>query len=142
MANHRKTQGAKIEVSGTASPSVFTKVVNVTSVDESGVTIDQIDVTNLDSTAKEYVPGMPDYGTVTFQINYDPDEATHQTLDGLAQAQANATRDWRITESGGGSPGTRTQFKGFVQSFQKSRAVNNVVKATATIKKTGPDTII
>lgn len=142
MANSRKTQGSKIEVSGAASPSVFTKIVNVTDISESGATLDQIDVTNLDSSAKEYVPGLPDYGTVTVQINYDSDEATHQTIDQLAQGGTSAIRDWRITESGGGSPGTRTQFKGFVQAFQKSRAVNSVVKGTVTVKKTGPDTII
>lgn len=142
MANCRKTQGSKIEVSGSASPSVFTKIVNVTDISESGATLDQIEVTNLDSTAKEFVPGLPDYGTVTFQINYDSDETTHQTIDTLAQGSATAVRDWRITEVGGGSPGTRTQFKGFVQSFQKARAVNSVVKGTVTVKKTGPDTII
>ena len=142
MANSRKTQGSKIEVSGAASPSVFTKIVNVTDISESGATLDQIDVTNLDSTAKEFVPGLPDYGTVTVQINFDSDEATHQTLDQLAQGGTSAIRDWRITESGGGSPGSRTQFKGFVQALQKARAVNSVVKATVTVKKTGPDSIL
>lgn len=142
MAKYRLTQGAKIEVSGSASPSIFTKIVNVTSIEESGVSRDQIEITNLDSTAKEYAPGLPDFGTRTIQFNYDSEEATHQTLDGLGTAGTGETRDWRITESGGGSPGTRTQFKGFVQSLQKSRAINNVVKATAVIKCTGPDTII
>lgn len=142
MANHRKTQGSKIEVSGAASPSVFTKITNVTDISESGATVDQIDTTNLDSTAKESVPGLPDYGTVTIQLNWDSDEATHVTLDQLVAGGASSTRDWRITESGGGSPGTRTQFKGWVQSLQKSRAVNSIVKATATIKKTGPDSIL
>lgn len=142
MAIHRKTQGAKIEVSGAASPSVFTQIVAVTDIQESGVTINPIDTTNLDSVAMESVPGLPDYGTVTLQINWDPDQATHQTLDQLAVVGSSAVRDWRITESGGGSPGTRTQFKGFVQSLSKARAVNSIIKATATIKKTGADTII
>jgi hypothetical protein len=142
MARFRKTQGSKIEVSGIASPSVFAQVVNVTDISDSGVTVDQIDTTNLDSTAKEYVPGLPDFGTVTVQINWDSDETTHQTLDTIAQAGPSAVRDWRITESGGGSPGTRTQFKGFIQSLNKTRAVNNIVKATVTIKKTGFDNII
>lgn len=142
MANHRKTQGSKIEVSGAASPSIFTQIVNVTNIQESGATVDNIDVTNLDSTAKEFVPGLPDYGTASFDVNFDADEATHQTLDQLVAGGASSIRDWRITESGGGSPGTRTQFKGYVQGLSKSRAVNNVVKGSITVKKTGPDTII
>jgi hypothetical protein len=142
MAKFRKTQGSKIEVSGAASPSIFAQIVNVTDISESGVTFDQLDITNLDSTAKEFVQGLGDFGTCTVQMNYDSDETTHQTLDGLAQGGSSSQRDWRITESGGGSPGTRTQFRGFVQSFQKTRSINNIVKATLTIKKSGPDSIL
>ena len=142
MAKYRKTQGSKIEVSGAASPSVFSQIVNVTDISDSGVTIDQIETTNLDSTAKEFVPGLPDYGTCTIQVNWDSDETTHQTLDTLAQSGSSAIRDWRVTESGGGSPGTRTQFRGFVQSLQKTRAINAIVKATVVIKKSGPDSIL
>lgn len=136
MSKYRLTQGAKIAVSGAASPSVFTNISNVENVDESGDQRDLIEVTNLDSTAKEFAPGLIDYGTVVFGINYDQEEASHVTLDSLLQS--GETRDWKITESGGGSPGTRTQFKGFVQSMSKSRAINSVIKAQVTVKRTGP----
>ena len=140
MAKYRLTQGAKIAVSGSASPSIFTNIANVENIDESGDSRDQIEVTNLDSTAKEFAPGLVDFGTVVISINYDQEEATHVTLDGLMAS--GETRDWKITESGGGSPGTRTQFKGFVQQISKTRAINAVVKAQVTVKRTGPLTQI
>lgn len=140
MAKSRLSQGAKIAVSGAASPSVFTNIANVTGINESGDSRDMLEQTNLDSTAKEYVGGLIDYGTVEVSVNYDTEEATHLTLQQLLAS--GAERDWRITESGGGSPGTRTQFKGFIQSASRSRAVNALVTATYTIKRTGPTTEI
>lgn len=140
MSKFRLTQGAKIAVSGAASPSVFTNIANVTSINESGDSRDPIEVTNLDSTAKEFAPGLIDYGTVEVAVNHDQEEPTHVTLQQITAT--GAERDWRITESGGGSPGTRTQFKGFIQSASRSRAVNGVVTATYTIKRTGPTTEI
>jgi hypothetical protein len=135
MAKYRLTQGAKIAVSGAASPSVFADISNVESINESGDSRDQIEVTNLDSTGKDYAPGLIDYGTVEIALNYDPEETSHLTLDTLTVS--GAERDWRITESGGGSPGMRTQGKGFIISRTRNRSINSVVKVTYTVKRTG-----
>lgn len=142
MAKYRLSQLAKIAVSSSDSPSVFTNISNVTTINESGAQRSEIDVTNLDSTAMEYAPGLVDFGSMTFEVNWDPLEATHVTLDSIFLS--GAVRDWRITESPRVTPptGETTYFKGYVSALTKTRAVNQVVKASVTIRVTGATNII
>ncbi len=141
MAKYRLSQLAKIAVSSSDSPSVFTNISNVTTINESGAQRSEIDVTNLDSTAMEYAPGLVDFGSMTFEVNWDPLEATHVTLDSIFLS--GAVRDWRITESPRVTPptGETTYFKGYVSALTKTRAVNQVVKASVTIRVTGATNI-
>ena len=141
MAKYRLSQLAKIAVSSSDSPSVFTNISNVTTINESGAQRSEIDVTNLDSTAMEYAPGLVDFGSMTFEVNWDPLEATHVTLDSIFLS--GAVRDWCITESPRVSfpTGETTYFKGYVSALTKTRAVNQVVKASVTIRVTGATNI-
>jgi len=136
MADYRLSQGAKIAVSSDASPSVFTNIVNVTNINESGAQRSEIDVTNLDSTAMQFAPGLVDYGSMTFEVNFDQENVTHDTLDDIFAS--GETREWRITESGGGSPGQFTYFRAYISALTKTRAVNQVLKAQVTLRVTGP----
>lgn len=137
MAKYRLSQLAKIGVSTADSPSIFTDITNVTTINESGAQRSEIDATNLDSTAMEYAPGLVDFGSMTFEVNWDPLEATHVVLDSLFLS--GATRDWRITESPRvTSPtGEMTYFKGYISALTKTRAVNQIVKGSVTIRVTG-----
>jgi len=141
MAKYRLSQLAKIAVSSSDSPSVFTNISNVTTINESGAQRSEIDVTNLDSTAMEYAPGLVDFGSMTFEVNWDQLEATHVILDSIFLS--GAVRDWRITESPRVTPptGETTYFKGYVSALTKTRAVNQVVKASVTIRVTGATNI-
>ena len=137
MAKYRLSQLAKIGVSTADSPSLFTNITNVTTINESGAQRSEIDATNLDSTAMEYAPGLVDFGSMTFEVNWDPLESTHITLDILFLS--GETRDWRITESPRVTPptGERTYFKGYISALTKTRAVNQIVKGSVTIRVTG-----
>ena len=85
MANAIETQGVTIGVS-TGSPTSFSNIGNVTDFSGPGGQATVIDVSNLDSTFREKIMGLPDEGQFTFNINLDPDNATHQTLRDKAKS--------------------------------------------------------
>ncbi|MCC7006177.1 MAG: hypothetical protein IT497_05985, partial [Ottowia sp.] len=55
---------------GVGSPVVYSDIEEVTDVQLSGVNISTIDTTHLQSTAKEFIPGLKDNGTLNLTCNY------------------------------------------------------------------------
>lgn len=51
-------------------PETFTKVAEVLSIGPVGATAPEVDVTNLDSTSKEYIGGLPDGQQVEISGNW------------------------------------------------------------------------
>jgi len=66
----RNTQGSRILHSAGGSVSTFVEVEHVTDISGPNGTAANIDVTDLRSTGKENLPGLPDYGTLQLGINY------------------------------------------------------------------------
>jgi hypothetical protein len=60
-----------------ASPQVWTTVAEVLRIGQVGSSAPEVDVTNLDSTAKEYIGGLPDGAQVEFEFNWI--KSTQQT---------------------------------------------------------------
>jgi len=85
--------GSSLKLGDGASPEVFTKVAEVLRVGAIGQSAAEIDVTSLDSTAKEYIAALPDVETVSISMNF------------VGVTQQNALRD-----------GVRTT-KNFVMEF-------------------------
>lgn len=76
--------GSELRVGDGGSPTeVFTTIASVTSISGPSRTKEEIEVTAHDSPDqyREFVPGLKDGGEVTLEINYDPTETTHDTLD-------------------------------------------------------------
>ncbi len=63
-----------------ASPQVYTTIAEVLRVSEIGSANPEINVTNLDSTAQEYIPGLADGATVEFEMNWVAGNAQQQAL--------------------------------------------------------------
>lgn len=150
MAN-LKTQGTQLwKVSG-ATTSV--EIGNITSFNPPSPASDEIDSTNLASTAKEFVQGLIDYGEGSFEVNFDPSSAAHQAI--LTDLAAGTTREWLIgfsdattaapTVSGSafGLPATTrswVKFSGFIKGFTMQGGTNDLVKATLTVRNSGSPT--
>ena len=62
--------GATLQLGNDASPQVYTTVAEVLRCGPIGSTNPEVDVTNLDSTAKEYIAGLADGNTVDFDVNW------------------------------------------------------------------------
>jgi hypothetical protein len=132
-----RTQGTVIAVGNTASPIVYTTIPGVTNVNENPNATEEIDTTALESTAKESTLGLPDFGVLQLSINWDWDQTTHATLHTLWLSAA--PRTFRLTYTDG-SPATTKTYTGYVQNITRDIAVNNIIKATVTIKTTGAPT--
>jgi len=72
--------GATLQLGSGASPQVYTTIAEVLRVGSIGSTNPEVDVTNLDSTAKEYIAGLADGNTVEFEMNWVAGNAQQQSL--------------------------------------------------------------
>ena len=61
---------ATLKLSDAASPEVWTTVAEVLRISEVGAVAPEVEVTNLDSTSKEYIGGLPDGASVDFDVNW------------------------------------------------------------------------
>lgn len=131
------TVGKTITCDGstTVTPTAWIKVGQLTDIKGTSDTSPDIEVTDLDSTAKEYMPGLPDTGNVTMSV-YCVDSDT-----GLAAMEAafdaRAVKNFKITYPAGATP-IRT-FAGYVKSFPKvgDASKDGVVTGSVEIKRSG-----
>jgi hypothetical protein len=61
--------GSSLKLGG-GSPFTYTTIAEVLRVGPIGSVAPEVDVTNLDSTSKEYIGGLPDGATVEFEMNW------------------------------------------------------------------------
>ena len=62
--------GATLQLGNLVSPQTFVTIAEVLRCGPIGSTNPEVDVTNLDSTAKEYIAGLADGNTVDFDVNW------------------------------------------------------------------------
>lgn len=73
-----ETQGTKLYISADAgSPTSFVQVKELVSFTAFDGQAQEIDITNLDSTGKEFLMGLQDYGGFNGQFNYLGADAGH-----------------------------------------------------------------
>jgi len=138
---HKETNGFAIEVdttgltitagSGTATPVTFAKIANVRNLNGyDGVAV-EIDVSNFDSTAKEYILGLLDPGHITFECDDYSADAGQVALQAHQNSSAIANFKHVLPNLD-----TRT-FSGFVKKFAMTSAVDQVAKRQAEIRISG-----
>ncbi|CDX26645.1 conserved hypothetical protein [Mesorhizobium plurifarium] len=97
--------GTKFKVGDGESPEAFTPVVNVTAINLSGRSVEEVDFTHLASTGgfREFRPGFKDPGEIKITCHYNPSDATLNGTTGLeAKLNSGATFNWQIDMSGAG----------------------------------------
>lgn len=124
---------ARIESQGTLISVGGSNVGNVVSVDGPSGSAAEIDVSDLDSTAREFIMGLPDEGNVSLEVNYDTENVPQETLRAARAARTSVAIVLTLTDS----PETTFTFTAFVIEFSLSAAVDDVVKASITLRITG-----
>lgn len=128
------SQGMTIGIGDGASPTeAFTTIAEVKSIDGPGGQTAEIDVTDLNSTAKEFVLGLQDEGDITLDMNYIPSNAQHAALRTL-RGNGNEN-NFRITFTD--SPNTTWTFGARVKGFTINNSVDSVTGLSVTLRVTG-----
>ena len=127
------SQGVVISYKSVDSPITYVAIPEVSNIQGPGGQANEIDVTDLDSTAKEFRMGLQDEGSITLDIMYIPGNAAHAALRAARAAQALTGFQIAFTDS----PITYWQFNGFVLGFEISNSVDDVTKASVTIRVSG-----
>jgi len=96
--------GVTIKRGDGAGPEVFTLFPEVTSMSGLGKTNPLVEVTNFDSTAKEYIAGLAGGTEVTLEANYLPADTQQQGL--IADVDAGLNRNFEILITDGTTPKT------------------------------------
>ena len=108
--------GATLQLGSGASPQVYTTIAEVLRCGPIGSTNPEVDVTNLDSTAKEYIAGLADGNTVDFDVNFIAGN-TEQTSLRTSQASGSTVNLRMVWQT---SPKTNAQFDLVLLGFEMS----------------------
>ena len=127
------SQGLIFSYLSADSPITYTAIPEITNIAGPGGQANEIDVTDLNSTAKEFRMGLQDEGSITLDILYIPGNAAHAALRTARAGQTLTGFQITFTDS----PQTLWQFNGFVLGFEISNAVDDVTKASVTIRVSG-----
>lgn len=127
-------KNATLQLGSGASPQVYTTIAEVVSVGPIGGTNPEVDVTNLDSTAREYIAGLPDGNTVEFQVNFIANNTQHLSLrtSQAAGSTINLKMVWLT------SPNQYAQFDLVLLDFSMDETTpDTAVRATISGRITG-----
>lgn len=131
-SNAVEAQGTKVRVSADGSPPSFSDIPELRTIGGPDGSAPTIDVTDLDSTAREYILGLKDEGQIQLGFMYRPSNAVHAQL---RDAWSDRTQlRFQIDFS---DDTTRWEFDGFVTGMPITAGVDTVVEGTCTIKITG-----
>jgi hypothetical protein len=131
MANAIETQGFKLEIGNLDSPLTYTEVkeiTNFTLFDGQGA---EIDTTHLQSTAKEFLMGLQDFGTAQFDANYLPSDSGQGKMRSAKASRA--VQDFKVTFS----DTSEATFQGYVLSNPITGGVDAKVDGSFAVRITG-----
>jgi hypothetical protein len=118
----------------TATPTTFTAIANVKDFTGLDGSASEIDVTNLDSTAKEFRLGLTDPGQFSMNIDYDDSNAGHQAL--RAKQISGVLTPFKVLFLNADV----ITFSGYVKKMTLSGGVDQVAKTAVDIRISGPVT--
>lgn len=127
-------QGTLLKRGDGGSPEVFTSIGEITDFSGPGGKAKIIDVTNLDSTAIEKLVGLPDEGTLTITLTWDPENAQHTGL--RSDRAARVKRNFQMVFSDSGH--ATAAFAAFVLGYTIAGKVDDKVTAKVDLEITGP----
>ena len=123
---------------GTKIKKASTEIVGATTI-TTGMSADVVEVTDQDSSSnfREYMSGLLTGGQITFDVNYDPDQATHVALVADLKAKTSATYNIVLTDP---TPVTWS-VTAFVVGFEVSAPIDAQLSASVTLQTTGVVTV-
>lgn len=131
MTTAVETQGTVLAIE--TATGTFTPIAKITDFSAFSGSASVIDTTNLDSTAKEKLMGLQDFGQVSINFFVIPDDAGQVALE--AAKSARTLKNFKLTLND--TANTTYAFSGYVLSKSASGAVDQAVTGSATIEISG-----
>jgi hypothetical protein len=128
--------GTTLQVS-LGSPTSLVSVANVNNITFMDGTSAEVDASNLTSTWKERLLGLPDAGVVQFELQTDLSDPGQSALLTAKNTRTKCT--FKITLPGGPTP--NATFDGYVRKFNVNASLDAVVKTQCELLVTGPVTL-
>jgi len=135
-------KGTLLQRETAPASGVYETIAECKTISGPGLEADEIDVTNQDSSGslREYLRGLINPGEITTEVNFDPNDSTHDGSTGMfADLLAGTVRNWKIVFPT--TPTATLAFTAFVKSFPLTAPVDNVLSASLTLKVTGLPTL-
>jgi predicted secreted protein len=128
-----ESQGMLLKLSDMASPEVFTAINELFDISGPDGSANEIDLSDLNSTAKTFRMGLKDSGTVTLGFNYIPANTQHAALRTAWTARTVRNFQMIFTDS----PNTTWSFAAYVQNLSISNSVDSKTEGSITLRITG-----
>jgi hypothetical protein len=122
----------------TATPTTFTPVNNIKTYSGFDGMASELDKTNLQSVAKEFMLGLVDFGQFSFEFDVDLNDAGQAAL--RARQQSSAIADFQLVLPGAVANLTYA-WQGYVKKFSQTGGVDQIVKGSCDIRISGPVTL-
>jgi hypothetical protein len=131
------TTGATLTFSSaTATPVTFTTIANTKSFQGIDGAANEIDVTNLQSAAKEVRLGLPDSGQFTVEVDQDTTDAGQIAV--RASQLAQTLKQYKIIFPSGAV----LTFSAYCKKFSTSVGIDQVIKGSIALRITGAYTLV
>lgn len=136
-----ETQGTRFywSTSTALSTSTTAAVAGVNGISGPQSQGSEIDITDFDSTAKEFLMGLKDEGTLSLELFRDTSNAGQTNM--IADQNTRAARAWTIDFSTrvieASAIGSRLTGLGYVQGWSYSLGADDAVKVSGTVRITG-----
>jgi hypothetical protein len=116
---------------GIATPQTMSPIGEVTSVSGFDGQADEIDTTHLQSTAKEYLIGLQDFGNVSLDLNLVPSDVGQTKLRSLKAAAAIGYFSIALSST------ETAAFSALVKSLPFTNSTNDKVGGSCSLRVTG-----
>ena len=140
-------QGTVLNVEDTPGVGVFSAVPCLVDINGPQFDVPEIDATCMDDTAKFFLPGLNDPGSISLTSFVDFQNTNVQRL--FTDIDARTVRNYQLVFSDNlsslpGAPTTATTFSfaGFIRGLPLSGGVDAVVQATLELRITGQVTYV
>jgi len=119
-----------VTANGTTLTIATQLIGNLISVTPTSLSVATIDSTDMDSTWRTFIGGLKDGGDCSFEIAYDPLDASHLVIEGdIDGAEKAVSIAW--------SDASTCTFSAIVTSYSPSAAIDDKLTCSVGMKITG-----
>jgi predicted secreted protein len=132
-SNAVSSQTTQLKIGDGGGTEVFTAIGDVVSINGPNETRETIDVTDLDSTGREFKAALKDGGELTFETNYRPTNTQHIQLE--TDYDSGVLRNFQLVFS---DTGNRTySFAALITNLSPVVQAAEVLRRSITLKLSG-----